>query len=394
VAGETVLIVDDAPVNLKLTDILLREEGYHVRTANDGEEALRLLRGFRPDLMLVDIRMPGMDGLELTRRLKRNPLTRDIVVVALTACAMKEDEQNALAAGCSGFITKPIDTHTLGTRVRQHLDGRSAPQGRPEARPIAAYGERAGLLFSDPELEGLRRRFLEEGMLQSRQMLDDTSGSIDAGRAARLLRRWIGSAGILGYPTLADAARRAEETVLSERPDGARLHACFTELVFAFSEPREAAPAPVPAFLTQNLDGKAIALVGFDPEEGERLYAALDRAGARPQSFDVADVRESAVLQDSSAMLFHAREETRDAWRLIMEMKPAIEAPLILAGRREQILALDRTALERAVDFLIDSWQPEEALMRIGLAVARCSCQWAAVAGSPPVQRSPGPDYR
>src|ERR1017187_1379838 len=123
-AGETVLIVDDAPVNLKLTGILLRKEGYKVHTAADAEEALKLLRDFRPDLMLVDIQMPGMDGLELTRRIKRNPLTRDIVVVALTACAMKEDEQKALAAGCSGFITKPIDTHTLGNRVRQHLDVR------------------------------------------------------------------------------------------------------------------------------------------------------------------------------------------------------------------------------------------------------------------------------
>ena len=141
-AGETVLVVDDAPVNLKLTDILLRKEGYKVHTAADAEEALKLLRSFRPDLMLVDIRMPGMDGLELTRRLKRNPLTRDIVVVALTACAMKEDEQNAIAAGCSGFITKPIDTHTLGNRVRRHLDGRAAAPPAPSEGAKPGNGQR------------------------------------------------------------------------------------------------------------------------------------------------------------------------------------------------------------------------------------------------------------
>jgi len=170
-AGETVLIVDDAPVNLKLTDILLRKEGYKVHTATGAEEALKLLRSFRPDLMLVDIQMPGMDGLELTRRLKRNPLTRDIVVVALTACARKEDEQNAIAAGCNGFITKPIDTHTLGNRVRQHLDGRDAELPAQPEQTMPRAAERTGLAFSDPEMEGLRRRFLEEGILQSRQML-------------------------------------------------------------------------------------------------------------------------------------------------------------------------------------------------------------------------------
>ena len=120
-AGETLLVVDDAPVNLKLTSILLKKEGYDVHTAESGEEALNILDIVRPDLMLVDIQMPGMSGLELTERIKLNPVTRDIIVVALTACAMKGDEARAMAAGCSGYITKPIDTHTLGERVREHL---------------------------------------------------------------------------------------------------------------------------------------------------------------------------------------------------------------------------------------------------------------------------------
>ena len=132
-ANETVLVVDDAPMNLKLTGFLLRNEGYQVLTAEDAEEALDLLHRFHPDLILIDIQLPGIDGLELTRRLKRDPLTRDIVVVALTACALQEDELKALAAGCAGFITKPIDTHTLGSHVRHHLDNRpsglSAPTG-------------------------------------------------------------------------------------------------------------------------------------------------------------------------------------------------------------------------------------------------------------------------
>lgn len=130
-AGETVLVVDDAPVNLKLTDILLRKEGYTVRAVPDAEEALRVLGNFCPRVILVDIQLPGMNGLELTRRVKQDPRTRDTIVIALTACAMREDEERALAAGCDGFITKPIDTHTLGPRIREHLDGSTAPDPAP-----------------------------------------------------------------------------------------------------------------------------------------------------------------------------------------------------------------------------------------------------------------------
>ena len=124
-ARETIMVVDDAPINLKLTDILLRKEGYRVVTAGDAEQALAILNSLHPDLILIDIQLPGMDGLELTRRLKRNSGTRDIAVVALTACAMKGDDQKAFDAGCDGYITKPIDTMSLGSRIRGYLEHRA-----------------------------------------------------------------------------------------------------------------------------------------------------------------------------------------------------------------------------------------------------------------------------
>src|SRR5208282_5044255 len=125
-AGEPILIVDDTPVNLKLTRILLVNEGFKVMTAASAEEALELLRTYHPALVLADIQLPGIDGLELTRRIKQNEATRDITVVALTAFAMTGDEQRAIDAGCDGYITKPIDTRTLGARIRGHLDRRPA----------------------------------------------------------------------------------------------------------------------------------------------------------------------------------------------------------------------------------------------------------------------------
>jgi CheY-like chemotaxis protein len=113
VADEPILVVDDNPQNLKLIRVLLTGEGYAVRTAADAEEALRLLEGYAPRLILMDLQLPGMDGLELTRRLKADPRRRGVLVVALTAYAMKGDEEKARAAGCEGYVTKPIDTEGL-----------------------------------------------------------------------------------------------------------------------------------------------------------------------------------------------------------------------------------------------------------------------------------------
>jgi CheY-like chemotaxis protein len=122
VPGEPVLIVDDNPVNLKLARVLLCGEGYEVRTAATAEEALALLPAFLPRLILMDLQMPGMDGFDLTRRLKADPATRGIRVLALTAYAMKGDEERALAAGCDAYVAKPIDTRTLPTLIARLLD--------------------------------------------------------------------------------------------------------------------------------------------------------------------------------------------------------------------------------------------------------------------------------
>jgi CheY-like chemotaxis protein len=120
--GETILVVDDNALNLKLARLLLASKGYKIQTAETGLEALKLAEEIHPDLILLDIQLPGIDGLEVARRLKRNPATLDIPVVALTAYAMQGDEEKARAAGCDGYITKPIDTTKLPIQVRSYLD--------------------------------------------------------------------------------------------------------------------------------------------------------------------------------------------------------------------------------------------------------------------------------
>ncbi len=120
-APQPILVVDDNPVNLKLVRVLLTTEGYEVQTATDAEEALRILSTFRPRLILMDLQLPGMDGLELTRRLKANAATRDTIILSITAYAMKGDEQKALDAGCDGYISKPLETRTLPGVIARYL---------------------------------------------------------------------------------------------------------------------------------------------------------------------------------------------------------------------------------------------------------------------------------
>ncbi|HEY7216464.1 MAG TPA: response regulator [Thermoanaerobaculia bacterium] len=121
-AGEAILIVDDNPVNLKLVRVLLASQGYEVRTAGDAEEALAVLRELTPRLILMDIQLPGMDGLELTRRLRADPAMRGVVILGLTAYAMKGDQEKVLAAGCDGYISKPIDTRKFPQLVAEYLE--------------------------------------------------------------------------------------------------------------------------------------------------------------------------------------------------------------------------------------------------------------------------------
>jgi CheY-like chemotaxis protein len=120
----TILVVDDNPINLKLVSDLLAFEGYRVLKAEDGEQAAASVEAEPPDLILLDVDLPGIDGLTLTKRLKSDVRTGGIIIVALTAFAMKADRQRAMAAGCDAYVTKPIDTRGLPGQVAQLLQRR------------------------------------------------------------------------------------------------------------------------------------------------------------------------------------------------------------------------------------------------------------------------------
>ena len=116
-----VLVVDDNPMNVELVKFVLGEDGFAVETAADASEALVHIGSFQPELILMDVQLPGMDGLELTRLLKANPALRHIVVLAFTAYAMRGDEAKMRSAGCDGYLSKPINVSTFAATVRTYL---------------------------------------------------------------------------------------------------------------------------------------------------------------------------------------------------------------------------------------------------------------------------------
>ena len=118
------LVVDDNAINVDLAGFVLRAHGFVVESAGGADEAIIRTRAFRPDVILMDIQMPEVDGVTAVRRLRDDPATREVVIIAFTAYAMKGDEQKLRAAGCDGYIAKPIDVASFARTVRMHVDAR------------------------------------------------------------------------------------------------------------------------------------------------------------------------------------------------------------------------------------------------------------------------------
>lgn len=144
----SVLLVDDEPDNLEVVAETLRFYGLTVRTARDGVEGLEALGEFTPDLVLLDLSMPKMDGWEMRQRIKFNPATANIPVVALSAHAMAGDKERAIQSGFDGYITKPVNIATILKDLSETLDENYKPQ---PAMPVAVAAPLVGSNGKEPE---------------------------------------------------------------------------------------------------------------------------------------------------------------------------------------------------------------------------------------------------
>src|SRR5437763_679679 len=129
-----ILIADDHPQGVELLDAYLADSGFEIDTAHDGEETMRKVRDWRPDLVLLDIMMPKISGFEVCKRLKADPATRGVAVLMITALDQPSDVERAVEAGTDDFLTKPINQTDLLRRVRGRLQSRT--RGRQVAQAI------------------------------------------------------------------------------------------------------------------------------------------------------------------------------------------------------------------------------------------------------------------
>ena len=358
-SNNSVLVVDDAPVNLKLVRILLSRQGFDVRTADSAEEALEIIQDFRPRLVLADIQLPGMNGLEMTRRLKSDPATRGIIVVALTAFAMQGDEQRAIDAGCDGYITKPIDTRTFPALIRGFLHSTGYTGAAPPSR----------------ELEG----FLAEAIQQNARLMSTLGGDFDVAEALIAAHRWVGSGGAIRYPEISQNARELESVLQKNGPVPlARAEELLTQQAKLLAEAMaehtsengspERAQQPVSASVTSPvlltaLAGKRFALAGFPASEADRLAQALGRYQALSRDLGAATLPELETVQPFDMIVLNAAA--------VGKAIPQWNTPVLLIGERDLLLRL--SPHNSAEDFLFSPWTGEEVVLRSYFAISRAA---------------------
>jgi len=127
----TILVIEDNEQNLYLATFLLEQNGFVVVAARSGPEGITMATQLLPDLILLDIQLPQMDGYEVAQRLKRNPALMNVPIVAVTSYAMVGDRERSLAAGCSGYIEKPINPDTFKSEIDRYLQARTMGEGTP-----------------------------------------------------------------------------------------------------------------------------------------------------------------------------------------------------------------------------------------------------------------------
>jgi two-component system, cell cycle response regulator DivK len=353
VGNNSILIVEDDPMNMQLVRVLLSGEGYDLRSAISADDALTVLAAFKPGLILMDIQLPGMSGLELTRELRANPAMTGAHIVALTAYGGKEAEQSCLDAGCDDYIVKPIDTSTFPGTIRSFVDKKSraaAPRVESDVRDL---------------LRGMRNNFITESLAELMVLLSPEFEA-DRGRLLRALHRWAGIAGTLGMPAVTDQARKIEELIAgaeqvdvpNARKDLQELHRLITAAA--------AAPAfelALPAEIVKTLSGKRIALAGFSGPEVRRIAQALDRAECFTLVIETPLVGLSAAIVERFDIVV-LNLGTSDGTTCHKNTSPGLNKPILLVGSRATIADKVVSVETGARDFLTTPWDSEELLVR------------------------------
>lgn len=324
--ADGILIVDEAATNRKLTQRVLAAAGYDVRAVPDAIAALAAIPEFRPRLVLTDLRLAGMDGLALTRRIKSDPQTRAILVIAVTGCDAEDDRRAAQLAGCDDFISKPIDTRALPAVIQHHLDRQTELLPLPPAPPAT------------PQIpdwaQGLCREFVLEGAARSSYFAGQ-NGSADPAELRRAAHVWAGLGGTLGYPEITAAARDLE--------NGSPASLQKVSALFATAaEPFERCDG------SGALAGKRIALEQLSIAASSRIRAVIERAGAQVVPAAPYDLLVAGSAVDAEPVLYLADGAPQKLAPRADFLSPLWTAPELVA-RASRLLTQPLAGSARAV---------------------------------------------
>ncbi len=367
-AHERILLVDDNAVNLKVTSALLTRESYEVVTATSAEQALGLLATFQPQLILTDIRLTGMDGLELARRVKSAPEWRTVPLIALTGMHSPEDERQALAAGCHAFLTKPVAPQVLRDTVRQHLG--------------AVPGASAEMSLEDL-IAPLRAQFLSMGAEKCRRLLATLPAAAPPAGAPpfddRDLRSafhsWAGAGGTVGFPRVTEKAREAE--ALLDRPFhqiAAQLRGVMENLLEQFTHSSVGGELHTPEVYPMAAVGASarkpmVLICDDDPVVRGVIQSTLEASGMVCRTADNGHLACAMALTDPfDAIVLDIDMPALDGFQVLDELRrveTTSQLKVMILTARNETADITRGVCHGADDYMIKPFAPAVLVERL-----------------------------
>ena len=368
------LVVDDNPVNLKITAALVRRAGFLTDMVETAEAALQQLDANRPDLIVTDLHLPGMDGLDLTRAIKRKPAWQSILVILLTADTSMELEITARQAGCECLIAKPVDAKLFPGLIAGFL-GTSAPTNYASA-------------LDDLPLEDLRKQFLTTGAAECRRLLSQLTANrlfvpeLDFASLRNALHRWAGVGGTVGFPEITRQARALE--VVTETCDPAKTHELRGDLIELLRQFTSAVPADQPATAPRSEIAplekgagtvkRAILVADDDATIRAVIKLSLEAAGFECRLADNGATTCTMARNDPpDAIILDLNMPRMDGFQVLYALRNSWSTrnvPVILLSARREQKDIVQAAQLGAVDYMTKPFEINDLLLRLDRVIA------------------------
>src|SRR5271166_811863 len=356
-AGIQVLVVEDNVSQSNLVKFLLEEAGQTVQVAESAEKALEILQSFIPDLILMDVQLPGKDGLELARELRLNPAYGATPIIALTAWTGQVDLAQAREAGCNGSISKPIDTASFARQVRNYVGSAAGGSVAADAGVPSDGGD---------VLAVIRNNFIAEGVEQCDTVLKALASSPEGAISIvyRIVHHWATVAGTLGFPEISRHARSLEALLASKSLESSDILVA-TETARRRFYAAARGELELPIELIKGLMGVRLGLVNFSEQEANRIRIAAKRANVQV----IVEQLESECIADPKAYGALIINECALSVQAVLR-RPQWSVPAVFIGSRGSLESLSKLPL-RGCDFVICPWDAEELLMRVYRLIAK-----------------------